>query len=240
MESSCCEFLAWDTEFFGARIARLKTSRPSPSDIEAALDWCRRERIACLYFLAESGDLQTVRLAEENGFRMTDQRITFARKLTAPTEAPPADSIRPSLASDIPSLTAIARQSHRDTRFYFDPRFAQSRCDDLYAVWIEKSCTGWAQRVLVAAIDGEAAGYCSCHLTPDGVGSIGLIAVAPQWQARGFGPKLVSSALAFFQSNQATRVTVVTQGRNVAAQRLYQRAGFVTDAVQIWYHKWFE
>ena len=33
--------------------------------------------------------------------------------------------------------------------------------------------------------------------------------------------------------------SVVTQGRNVAAQRLYQSAGFRTAAVQLWHHCWF-
>jgi len=32
---------------------------------------------------------------------------------------------------------------------------------------------------------------------------------------------------------------VVTQGRNLAAQRLYQRNGFVTASLQLWYHRWF-
>lgn len=240
MEPPCCEFLPWDSEFFGVRIARLKKSGLQSGDLEATLDWCRRERIACLYLLAESADLQTVRLAEDNGFRMTDQRMTFARSLDAETSPAAENSIRPSLESDIPALAAIARRSHRDSRFSCDPRFSPSRCGDLYAVWIERSCMGWAQRVLVAAVEGEPAGYCSCHLTPTRTGSIGLFAVAPEWQGRGLGLRLVSSALTYFRSNQATRVTVVTQGRNLAAQRLYQRTGFVTEAVEIWYHKWFD
>ena len=28
-------------------------------------------------------------------------------------------------------------------------------------------------------------------------------------------------------------------GRNLAAQRLYQRSGFVTASLQLWYHRWF-
>jgi len=239
MGNSFCDFLAWDSEFFGVRIARLKTRRLRPSDLEDARNWCQRERIACLYFLAQSGDSETIRLAEESGFCMTDQRITFARNLNGGT-APPGDPIRPSVESDIPALAAIARRSYRDSRFYFDPHFAKSRCDDLYAVWIEKSCAGWAQRVFVAEVEGEIAGYCSCHLTPADAGSIGLLAVAPAWGGRGLGSKLVTSALAYFDSHQATRVTVATQGRNVAAHRLYQGAGFVPDAVEIWYHKWFD
>ena len=32
---------------------------------------------------------------------------------------------------------------------------------------------------------------------------------------------------------------VVTQGRNIAGQRLYQRCGFLTRSVELWYHKWY-
>jgi ribosomal protein S18 acetylase RimI-like enzyme len=32
--------------------------------------------------------------------------------------------------------------------------------------------------------------------------------------------------------------TVVTQGRNIASQRLYQKHGFVTQSIQLWYHRW--
>jgi hypothetical protein len=31
----------------------------------------------------------------------------------------------------------------------------------------------------------------------------------------------------------------VTQGRNLAAQRLYQRTGFLIRDLQLWYHKWY-
>ena len=240
MVSSCCEFLPWDSGFFGVRIARLKNNRLCPDCLEAAFDWCRQERVACLYLLAETGDPQTIRLAEESGFRLMDHRITLGRNPAAQTTPAGAASIRPSRESDIPALAAIARQSHHDTRFYFDPRFPQARCDDLYAEWIEKSCTGWAQVVLVASVDGQAAGYCACHVTAAQTGSIGLLAVAPDCRGRGIGSQLVRSALTYFHSSQISRVTVVTQGRNGAAQRLYRSSGFMIDGVANWYHKWFD
>jgi len=33
-------------------------------------------------------------------------------------------------------------------------------------------------------------------------------------------------------------VTVVTQGLNVPAQRLYQKSGFLVSSVYLWYHLW--
>jgi hypothetical protein len=35
------------------------------------------------------------------------------------------------------------------------------------------------------------------------------------------------------------RVSVITQGRNYGAQRLYQQAGFLPDKMEIYYHRWF-
>jgi dTDP-4-amino-4,6-dideoxy-D-galactose acyltransferase len=51
---------------------------------------------------------------------------------------------------------------------------------------------------------------------------------------------LVDQALAWFAQQKVTRVQVVTQGRNILAQRMYQRSGFVTHTVKLWYHRWFE
>jgi hypothetical protein len=36
------------------------------------------------------------------------------------------------------------------------------------------------------------------------------------------------------------RATVVTQGRNVVAQRLYQSMGFKTSTLHCWHHLWFD
>jgi hypothetical protein len=50
---------------------------------------------------------------------------------------------------------------------------------------------------------------------------------------------MVLAALDWFEMQGAKETTVVTQGRNVAAQRLYQQCGFITKTVQFWFHKWY-
>ncbi|HSN68965.1 MAG TPA: GNAT family N-acetyltransferase, partial [Thermoanaerobaculia bacterium] len=54
----------------------------------------------------------------------------------------------------------------------------------------------------------------------------------------GYGGVLIAAAVDFLGSEGATIVRVATQGRNEAAQRTYQRAGFVTDSIRLWYHWW--
>ena len=63
--------------------------------------------------------------------------------------------------------------------------------------------------------------------------------MAAEQRGIGLGTHLVNAALQFMLEKGRSRATVVTQGRNVASQRLYQRCGFITHAVELYYHRWF-
>jgi dTDP-4-amino-4,6-dideoxy-D-galactose acyltransferase len=242
-----CELLAWDSAFFGRRIARLHGGRLDPEAWAEAHAWCRERAIDCLYFLADPVDPITAPLAEQAGFRLVDLRVTLdgePKPALAVPAAPPA-RIRPAETGDVPALRRIAAVSHRDSRFYYDPHFERARCDELYATWIEKSCQGEAAAVLVAEVEGRAGGYITCLLEPAAgsaaglSGRIGLFAVAAAAQGRGVGSLLIDEALAWLAARGAGRVSVVTQGRNRRAQRIYQKAGLLTRSVELWYHRWF-
>jgi dTDP-4-amino-4,6-dideoxy-D-galactose acyltransferase len=191
-----------------------------------------------LYFLADSDDPQTPRLAAENHFLQTDLRMTF-EKLLGREGIPDSEAmVRPAREADLRSLQAIAAKGHRDSRFYFDHHFDRSKCDLFYETWIENSFRGFAQAVLVAESEGQPAGYVTCHLREHD-SQLGLIGVADTHRGEGLGTRLVQGFLSWSLRQGAQRATVVTQGRNVRAQRLYQRNGFVTSSFQLWYHRWF-
>ncbi len=209
--------------------------------VEAADYWCAANAIDCLYFLADATDAQTLRLAEDSGFNLVDIRMTLARRIKAEEplpDAPASSLIRPALPSDLESLRAIARCSHRDSRFYFDTRFPVEKCDLLYDTWLEKSCAGQSAAVLVAELRGTPSGYITCNRVDSVTGQIGLFAVGPTAQGLGLGPRLVDTAIDWFRRHGVSDVRVVTQGRNVRAQVCYQRCGFLTQTVQLWYHRW--
>jgi hypothetical protein len=200
-------FLEWDSTFFARRIATVSSapravgvsapqatlaSTPlTPEDVVSIVEWCRAERIECLYVLIDGDDVPAMQAIEDAGGRLVDVRITFERKLDAGAGAK-TSTVRASRPSDIPALRNIASQSHVNSRFYADKHFPRARCDELYATWIEKSCRGWADRVFVAEHGGEPAGYLSCHVR-DGVrGEIGIVGVAPSAQGHGLGRDLVA------------------------------------------------
>jgi dTDP-4-amino-4,6-dideoxy-D-galactose acyltransferase len=234
-----CRILDWDSKFFGFGIASVNATRLN-SENAACLDvWCAAHDVRCLYLLLDSADTAQVRLAEQNQFHLVDIRLTLANEHIEANAFETCSSIRPAEPEDIAKLKSIAGVSHHDSRFYSDPGFPANLADELYRIWIEKSCEGYADCVLVAEHGGSPAGYISCHLDAPDMGRIGLLAVDPNAQGRGVGSKLVNSALHWFASKGVENVTVVTQGRNVAAQRLYQRRGFATRSVQLWFHRWF-
>jgi dTDP-4-amino-4,6-dideoxy-D-galactose acyltransferase len=242
-----CELLAWDSQHFGRVLARLVSPRLDRGLLSAVERWCAEHGVDGLYFLADPEHPPTAPLAEAAGFRLVDVRVTLGGALPAAAGADGTGgagiAIRPSRPEDVPALAAIAAVSHTDSRFYYDPHFPRERSDALYATWIERSCRGeMADAVLVAEVDGRPAGYITCRLPEAGGarrGEIGLLAAAAAARGRGVGSRLVAAALGWLAEQGAGRVSVVTQGRNVRAQRLYQRHGLVTERLELWFHRWF-
>lgn len=233
--SNLCEFLEWDSNFFGWRIARAKGHAAGYEAVAEILEWCADERIDCLYFLAQLRNKEV----ERKGFQVVDVRTTFSHKLesVAPKvefEAP----CRECRDGDVRLLESIARKSHADTRFYHDGHFPRELCDDLYATWIRQSCGGDAEAVWVAEKNGSASGYVTCHFDEDRAGRIGLVGVGADAQGGGLGAGLVNHALRWFRDEGARGVQVATQGRNEAAKGLYKSCGFTVESEMVWYHWW--
>lgn len=243
VEPAVCQFLEWDSRFFDRKIGRLTLPRLSSAMVPAVFGWCQSNQIDCLYFLADPDDRETAQLAAEHGFLLADVRVTLEHgRLADLAPAGPAarEGIRPFVSDDLPALRDLAGRSHTDSRFFFDPHFPSALSRKLFETWIEKSCLNEREKVFVAELEGKPAGYVTCQFVNEQTGQFGLLGVDAAVQGRGVGSGLIKSALGWFVAQGATRTVVVTQGRNTRAQRLYQRCGFTTAALQLWYHRWFE
>jgi len=232
-----CRLLDWDTQFFGIRIAQVATPILTQDAAQAALEWCRGEKISCLYNLIPCGEVQAIHLAERFDFHLVDVRLTFELSMKGKPGHQGSSQIRPAQENDIPTLREIARLGYRNTRFYNDGNFPVHLCEDLYMTWIDKSCRGYADMVWVASPGNELGGFITCHLK-NGAGQIGLLGIHPGYHRRGWGDKLVKSAMTWFGEHDCTSIKVVTQGNNHAAQKLYEQCGFHLASVELWYHHW--
>ncbi len=228
------ERLAWDSAHFGLEIGRVGTDAP-----DEAATWMRAEAIDVAYRLTPITRLAEVDGFVRAGFRLVDLRVELDLALGArpvPDVAPAP--VRVGTPADLDALGPVAAAAYGDSRFYQDGRFEPARCDALYRVWLERSLTGErAERVFVAGPPGAAVGFVTCALDAD-VGSIGLVGVAAEARGQGLAGAMLAEALGWLEERGASRVRVVTQGRNVAAQRLYQAFAFRTRELQCWLHGW--
>jgi dTDP-4-amino-4,6-dideoxy-D-galactose acyltransferase len=237
-----CEVLVWDSIFFGFRIARVRGDVLTLKKVQEIDSWCDQLNVRCLYFLSCADDAATSRLAEENNFKLVDIRMEFVYN---PSNSEIRDHnnlllVRHAVREDIEPLQTMTRGNFRHTRFYFDQNFSRHHCDLLYETWLQRSFEGYARSVLVIEQEGSPTGFITCHLDEEqDIGKIGLIGVGMHAQGQGVGQTLIASALDWLLTHGAREVRVATQGRNVAAQRLYQRCGFLTRTVHLWYHKWY-
>lgn len=236
------KYLDWDSDFFQLNVGRITESRLDPASMAQALEWAGQRRIDCLYYLAELDDLDSIHLAEENGFHYIDTRVTLERRFekSGPLPFDANSEVRLADLNDLPALRAIARTCYHETRFYADPNFPEAQVIALYETWIENSFKGFADAVLTMEVDHQPAGYVSCRLSGGGKGNIGLVGVKPGFQGKSLGRCLVESAVNWFAERDVESISVATQGRNFRALRLYQRCGFFTSMMQLWYHKWFK
>jgi len=238
--SASSEFsvLPWDSDFFGCRIARVDASCFGAQSAQSLLATARSEGIDCLYLLIDAGSTEQAHAAARSGFELVDVRVT--REIEAPASEAFSfpENVGLCQPEDLPHLRAIARDSHQDSRFYYDPSFPNERCDDLYETWIENSCNGGAAGVVVARSGGAAVGYVTCEIPEEGLGNLGLVAVARGAGGQGHGGRMVRGALGWLGAQGCARIQVVTQARNVNAARLYEAHGFRTIRVESSYHLW--
>lgn len=237
-----CRFLDWDSEHFGFPIAQLDSDCLTPELIARANAWCENQSVRCLYFLADPVNPNLVALASQFSFEFVDARMSLSTTQLPDTLAMQHGPIHIGLASqdDLPALENLASKTHRNTRFFSDIRFPENRAQELYRKWVRKDVL--AGNTLVARSrteNGSPLGYITIQANLDAKqASIGLVAVSEASRGKGVGTALVQAALFHAHENGARRISVVTQGNNVIAQRLYQVNGFRTDSCRYWYHCW--
>lgn len=234
--------LPWDSELFGFSMAQLlpqKLRSLTPGQLLIDMD---AQRLHFLQLLCPCEDLESIHHAEDLGFRFIDIRCTFEKKLLTPPIMP---TQRPDLmvglaaATDVPSLHAISTGLYADTRYAADPGFPRERLPVLYNTWISNAIAGIFDHVCyVLWLKQQPLAFCTVRFLENQGATLGLFGVAKEYQRQSLGSYLLYHVLAKLWERGCTQITVVTQGKNYAAQRTYQNLGFKTRDFSVWYHLW--
>ena len=226
--------LPWDSDHFGFTIARADAPPLRAQDVAAAVAEAERERVRCFYLLAEANQVETWRAAVAHGFEPIDMRVEFD-KVLVPSTASPAEF---AVESDRERILAMASALFTDSRFFRDERFPRDRSAALFARWAASGFDDPAHFHVVHRRDGHVDAFITGGAV-DGNGSIDLVGVAEEARGGGVGRALLAVAENELIRRGCKRATVVTQASNLAAQRLYERAGYVTRRTALWLHRWW-
>ena len=185
--------------------------------------------------------MSSARAAENHGFHLVDMRVTMIKDLKKP-EKPfiPNWHIRRAVEDDLVTLKAMSRVVFHLSRFRADEHFDQAKADEMYEIWIENDLRMKGHDVWVIDVEGHLASFTSVTISEDGKATLGLAGTLEAWRGKGLSLELQRFINEELRNKDIEEVEVATQGRNIPAQNLFQRSGYYTRSIDLWYHKWFD
>jgi len=255
-----CRLLEWDTAFFGRRIGKIEKGDLNAHDMQSAIDWAIAHQINCLYYCCSINNDLAIRTAEFCQFNLVDVKVDMILELAKQKVSNNSGIfVRPYRTGELTQLEAINDDIFKNGRFYHDPGFSQDQASSLYSEWMRKSCEPHAKPkfrgftsdantssvttceiVFVAEYERRIAGFITFHKETESIARIGIVGVCSKTRRKGIGGSLIAAMIKHYQDDAIKKIKVVTQGRNIAAQNLFQSQGFYIDSMSLWYHKWFK
>lgn len=233
--------LDWDSAYFGFNVAFLSCMHLTENIYSRIDKFIRKENIRLVEYLCNCHDKRSVKVAEKNGFHFADIRLTFSKQLrdNQPVKLPAGVFFKRAKRKDISTLKKVSSGIYKDSRYFFDDNFDPRKAQEFYQGWVEKGVLGKFDDECWSLYDGKTPfAFCTVKYRAGNSASIGLFGMAEKYQGRGLGKQLLFLVFNMLLKKGISNLSVVTQGRNYAAQRLYQSVGFKTKTTQLWYHKW--
>ena len=237
-----CQKLKWDSSHFGVNIGFISCFRLTPNIEKYVKKFIRKEKIDMLEYLCNCHDKESVLTSEKNDYSFVDMRLTFEQYLGNKEKIKECGhySVRKGSYEDIEKLRRIATDIYKYSRYYFDGNFDRDKVIRFYVDWAEKAIRGTFDNYAYVLYDHKKPiGFCTIKKTRKNAAKIGLFGMDSQYAGKGLARHLLDTSLQKLREEEEVGyVEVVTQGRNYAAQRLYQKCGFITKSTELWYHKW--
>lgn len=207
------ERLAWDSDFFGYEVGRIKVSDE------------QLERAAIEHEAADFSLVYVLSNGPIDGLDLFDVKVMLERHMKPEEHFAPRVPVEQFTGAADAELYRLALESGVHSRFRVDPGFRKNEFERLYRRWLDNSLERAGELVLVARDTAGLTGFVSlAHAV--GASTIGLIAVDERARGKGVGSALLEACFAETQRAGNHLIRVVTQEPNTAAMALYARCGF--------------
>lgn len=234
------EYLEWDSVNFNRKIGLLDYRERiiNENNLETLLNLARKENYHLIYVMVDGHQLISNNLLSDNVF--FDEKIIYYKKidysLISKLQFNNVEEYYDKSVDD--NLRQLAHQSGKYSRFKRDENFGENDFIKLYSKWIENSAKHLnANKIFVIRADNNIIGMVTL-VYKENVSEIGLIAVDPNFQRKGFGVELLNMCLKDSQSQDIKTIEVATQKINQAACQFYENNGFIIKSITKIYHYW--
>lgn len=231
--------LEWDSKFYGFPIARLDVRDEKDFNLAALIDQFADSEYKLVYLIDHSLklDLKKVSDHEQHTIELVDKKVIYKKSLDSISYSDVMQDIRVERFMHS-ELEQLALASGIYSRFKLDKRFSQSKFEEMYLTWLQKSLTGEMANVVFGSYDSERiTGFVTLKIK-DRLGSIGLIAVNQSYRGKGIGTKLLKAAEIFAMENKTHEIHVATQMDNITACKFYELNGYTVHTIENIYHIW--
>lgn len=226
----------FDSELLGYGVGRLFW-QPHYQNIseEQVEQWGVDYKVNLLFVYVTFRDLISFN-ANSRGYILISSKIVYELKSYNLSISSPL-SISDSFEYDSHNSYWIAMTQDLSATSHYakDPFIGKEKAFSLYQTWMKNTFTGYAEKVFVAHSKDIPMGFISLRNKDDGL-HIDLIAVHSDFRGKGIAKELLRAAIQYAQDHKKF-LLVCTQIENVPANRLYQKAGFVTKSFSLIYHK---
>lgn len=230
--------LDWDSQFFNYKVALLDSEKVhSETEVEGCLKELKKMRYKLAYIFIPLQNKELNEIVKQQGGLLVDTKTTYATSSIIGEEV--SANIISFLGNEpVKDLLNLAIESGIYSRFSKDKNFKNNEFWRLYTEWITNSVSRkMADEVLVYNENNKISGFVTLKANGSN-GKIGLIAVSATLRGKGIGRELMKASHNWYLSKELTTATVVTQGENKPACKLYEKCGYHISEVQNVYHFW--
>lgn len=235
------KILDWDSAFLGYKVAMIEEGCMTPIDFNNCYNDLLQLNVKLLYWPSDFNCIYQESIINEHNGLLVDVKTTYELKIDASIsdQAIPLADIKfyQNEEANV-ELLNLAVQCGEYSRFKLDPNITFNKFAELYSAWMIKSVQGtMADDVIVVKENNQIKGVITVYIE-NSIGNIGLVGVDEQSRGKGIGGKLIKAALGYFIHKGCETVRVVTQGKNEAACKLYEKYGFYVCNKVNFYHFW--
>lgn len=233
-----CIYLAWDSDFFKYKIAKIEIDGLS-IDLIDQLNSLKSSDYTLIYLFSKKElNISNSDLVNFNPI-LVDKKITYEKKLSNVSSRYDKNIYRYNRDIIDNKLIELAVQSGEYSRFKIDNRIGYKKFRELYEIWIKNSVQKKPAKETLIYHLNDIKGFVIVGEKRNKAW-IDLIAVDETTRGKGIGTKLIIAAESWAKSKGCTEMRVVTQQANLKACKFYEKHGYQLMKKEYVYHIWLK